>query len=324
MIKEVEVRSLRGLTFRKGAFEAARINIITGCNGAYKTTLLEAVAAALLTRADRGEMYALAALASTMRMDDFWLYGLLRDGFEISIDGTRYRGTPLAYPGGYGGRIEDGEGPALEVAISVMQIPTPWGAAIQYNTSINPNPQRPPPERPARFVAFATPNPIAQNFVYNLMKISNLAKAVELLQRLYGEEGFKTITIKHDELNRSQLYISVKDRDLPIQYLGSGYAAVLLLTLAATRDIVLYDRKPPPPLARRQGGHPNDRGRNHPVDRHNPKPRSHKHNTNTRQQRGKHSGDKQERPREDVPRRRGTTQDRKARTRPQRQLPVTQ
>ena len=77
-IHSVEVHNLRGVnvvdhdTSEYPILSPRKINVITGCNGSFKTTLLEALTISLYM-ASENTPRTILGLASTLRMDPLWL-----------------------------------------------------------------------------------------------------------------------------------------------------------------------------------------------------------------------------------------------------------
>ncbi|MCU7787803.1 ATP-binding protein [Pyrobaculum sp. 3827-6] len=250
-IKKIAIKRIRAAEFTVagrpgGEIELRRVNVVTGCNGAYKTSILEAATASLLLLANPEEVPSLSTIASSLRMDDLWLYKLLNDGFEISIDGVDFKGglTP-----------EELAQIAQQMPILAPRSPYTRGLQAQngretayLKVEYLPGQPRLDVTRAGKisipsynFVALSTPNPLAQPFIISLTKLINYYRAAELFTKFLKELEIKFVGLKTDEFDRQNIVVIAKNRDIPIHYLGSGYAALVLMVLAATRDIVIYD-----------------------------------------------------------------------------------
>ncbi|MGC9113450.1 hypothetical protein, partial [Acidilobus sp.] len=92
-LSHVVIRKLRGTDFNL-EFSPRRINLIVGCEGSYKTSLLEALAVSLMT-ADLSENPAkyteLIRFLRTMRMNPDWPLNLWALNMDVEIDGITVR-----------------------------------------------------------------------------------------------------------------------------------------------------------------------------------------------------------------------------------------
>ncbi|WP_252900883.1 hypothetical protein [Vulcanisaeta sp. JCM 14467] len=78
-IKRVVIEEIRGRRFKvdgpsskeNNKVELRRINVLTGCNGSFKTSILEALTASLLTLNSPSYAQSLATVAMTLRMDEW-------------------------------------------------------------------------------------------------------------------------------------------------------------------------------------------------------------------------------------------------------------
>ena len=94
VVQTVEVFSLRGVsvidhdTLNTPKLLPKKINVITGCNGSFKTTFLEALTVSLFMTSANIPRTVLG-LASTLRMDPLWYYLLAKDGVDMALNGYR-------------------------------------------------------------------------------------------------------------------------------------------------------------------------------------------------------------------------------------------
>jgi len=249
VIGRIRVGSLRGVAFNS-ELEVGRVNLITGCNGTFKTTFLEAVCATLLPVSSAEDIPALYGLAKFLRMDDLWLYILAWDGFEVGVDGLvgcSIRGgaellsvTPPSMPAlGYppvgvkvtadgGGGSDGGASTILRIDVHLTQ------SGITATIGVKPGLGVVGP----RFVALSTPNPITPEFANNLMRLVDYSKAAGATVELLGA-GFGGI--KPDRFNRPMPVVLAGDRELPPHLLGSGSLAGFLIATLSSRDVVIYD-----------------------------------------------------------------------------------
>lgn len=255
-INNIEIHNIRGLNFnvkfmysKEGnTIGLRRINILTGCNGSFKTSILEALTASLLMLTDQSRTQSLFTVAMSLRMDDFWLYRLLSDGFELTIDDVRVRTvsiedlakvqqqsipvSPFAKAA-----IAEKNGKRGFLRIDVTQVST-FPQQVQYamnaivNRISNVN---------YDFISLSTPNPLTAQFVDSFMKLVDYAKAIKLFNKVFEELEVNFMGLKPDEFNRHNIVFVTKKGEIALQYLGSGYLSLALMTLAASREVVIYD-----------------------------------------------------------------------------------
>ncbi|BCU70015.1 AAA family ATPase [Stygiolobus caldivivus] len=245
VVQAVEVYSLRGIsvadheTLDPPRLLPKKINVITGCNGSFKTTFLEALTVSLFMTSANIPRTVLG-LASTLRMDPLWYYLLARDGVDMSVNGYRVTsaslddlkqvGPVVAIVNPVGFKLsKDGDTRILRVDLTSV-LPQSVGITLRSET------RKPLPN--FTFISFSMPNPITPDFVNNFSPLINFSKVKELLKKVLG---FDLIGVKVDELNRMNFVVAEGDRDVEIQLLGSGFASLLLLILASSNDVVIHD-----------------------------------------------------------------------------------
>ncbi|ADN50817.1 ATP-binding protein [Vulcanisaeta distributa] len=232
----------------------SRVNVLTGCNGSFKTSILEALAASLLMLTDPSRAQSLFTVASTLRMDEFWLYRLLNDGFKLMVDDVEVKTTSieelikLQQPS-FSAQPLMPVNPFTKAAIAekgnkrgflrVDVIPVSmFPQQVQYSINITVNKID---GVNYDFIALSTPNPLTPQFIGSLMKIVDYAKAIKLFNKVFEGVEISFMGLKPDEFDKHNIVFVVKDGERPIQYLGSGYLGLALMVLAASREIVMYD-----------------------------------------------------------------------------------
>ena len=254
-IREIEIKNIRGLSFNakfmsgkaKNSVELKRINILTGCNGSFKTSILEALTASLLMLTDQSRTQSLFTVAMSLRMDDFWLYRLLSDGFELIIDNIRVKTagiedlakvqqlipmTPYTR-----GAIAEGNGKRGFLRVDVVQV-SAFPQQVQYSMNLIVNKIE---GVNYDFVSLSIPNPLTPQFVDSFMKLVDYAKAITLFNKVFEDLGVNFMGLKPDEFNRHNIVFVTKSGEKMLQYLGSGYLSLALMILAASRGMVIYD-----------------------------------------------------------------------------------
>ena len=263
-IRRVIIEEIRGRRFRvygslgreSNEVELGRINVLTGCNGSFKTSILEALTASLLMLTDPGRAQSLFTVAMTLRMDDFWLYKLLGDGFRLMVDDVVVRTigindlirlltehkkplppmTSLARTAV--AESNDGKDLISLLETDVIQISTVT-QQVQYNLHIAVNKFN--NNINYDFMALSTPNPLTPQFVGSFMKLVDYAKAINLFNKVFEGLEISFVGLKPDEFDRNSIVFVTRDGEIPIQYLGSGYLSLALMVLTASRKIVIYD-----------------------------------------------------------------------------------
>ncbi|MCH4816754.1 MAG: AAA family ATPase [Saccharolobus sp.] len=256
-ISEIEVHNLRGVrvvdhdTLESPRFTPRKINVITGCNGSFKTTFLEALTVSLyMTSANIFNARSIFGLASTLRMDPLWHYLLAKDGFEMIING-QYKVSnasleevrkvnpiqpinPLVNPVGF--RLLKNNEEMRVLRVDVLSI-LPQSAQISISIQ-NRNEDEIKVLPTLTFIAFSTPNPISTDFVSNFSPLINFSKMKNSFKKLLN---FELIGVKLDEFGRLTFAVSDGNKDVEIQFLGSGFASLILLAMASSNDIVIFD-----------------------------------------------------------------------------------
>jgi len=253
-IKEIEVRNLRGVdvidhdTQNPPRLTPRKINVITGCNGSFKTTFLEALTVSLcMTCRNVFNIKSIFGLASTLRMDPLWNYLLAKDGFEMAIDGYKVRNAsleevlkvnpiqpviPLVNPAGFV-LLKNGE-VIRTLRMDISSVPpaiTQISISIKDTEEIKTLPSH-------TFVAFSIPNPITPDFISNFSPLIELSRIKDSLKKLLD---YELIGVKIDEFGRLVFVVSKDNKDLEIQFLGSGFTSLMLLAMASSNDIVIFD-----------------------------------------------------------------------------------
>ena len=223
-----------------------KINVVTGCNGSFKTTFLEALTVGLyMSSRNTLNSRQIISISSTLRMDSLWFYFLARDGFELGINGYKV-GTasdeellkvavpplnPLVRPVGF--KLAKGDSVVRVLRVDLQ--PAPSGINISLVDSLL---DRTVPLSDYSFVSFSTPNPLSHDFVTSFMSLVNFSKIKGTLK---GVLGYELVGSKFDEFGRPTIVVSEGGRDVEIQFLGSGVASLILLAMASGNDVVIFD-----------------------------------------------------------------------------------
>ncbi|BCU67965.1 ATP/GTP phosphatase [Sulfolobales archaeon HS-7] len=255
-VREIEVHHLRGVsvvdhdTLEPPRLTPRKINVITGCNGSFKTTFLEALTVSLfMTSRNVLKARSIINLASTLRMEPLWQYLLARDGFEMIVN-NQYKVRSATFdeiikvnpmqpvstminPVGFILLKNDKEVRIFRVDISVLP------ASAQISISIQDKDRDEVKELSGyTFIAFSTPNPISPDFVSNFSPLMEFSKIKDSLRKLLN---FELMGVKMDEFGRLTFVVSNGNKDLEVQFLGSGFASLILLAMASSNDIVIFD-----------------------------------------------------------------------------------
>lgn len=235
IVKNVTVRQLRGFSVidhEKGEIpnlHPRKINVIVGCNDSFKTTFLEALTVALSIISPNVYNVRSTTLASTLRMDPLWLYFLAKGGIDISLNEYRITHASLdevskvrpiqpiqnlAPPRGFKLTRDNKTIRILRIDITDSKNP------IISMQDVDPDETKRLPNY--KFIAFSLPNPISSDFINSFLSSVSFND---------------TIDIKLDELGRPNIVAN----NVEIQFLGSGFVSLILLTLASSNDIVIYD-----------------------------------------------------------------------------------
>ncbi|MUM65943.1 hypothetical protein D1867_12025 [Acidianus infernus] len=249
IVKNVTVRQLRGfnvIDHEKGEIpnlHPRKINVIVGCNKTLKTTFLEALTVALLIISPNVYNVRSTTLASTLRMDPLWHYFLAKEGIDISLNEYRITNASLdevskvspiqplqdlALPNGFKLTRDD-----KVIRILRIDITVPQNSVLNIRDIAQDETKRLPNYR---FVAFSIPNPISADFINNFLSSVSFASVKDRLKKLLNLEF---IGMKPDEFGRPNIVAT--ENDVEIQFLGSGFVSLILLTLASSNDIVIYD-----------------------------------------------------------------------------------
>ena len=258
-IRRVVIEEIRGKRFKidgslgreNNEVELRRINVLTGCNGSFKTSILEALTASLLTLTSPSYAKSLAYVAATLRMDELWLYKLLRDGFKLMVDDITIK--TISEPSTKAVIIAEDSyrKRSLSRLEVIRKTSTSWSSWYRYNRyNISINVEKIDYSINYDFIALSMPNLLTQRFVNSFIKlISSKSNLYLFLLDKFGKvfEDFEIYfyRFEQDEFNRRSIIFAVKNdggaMKIPIQYLGSGYLGLALMTLAASKDIVIYD-----------------------------------------------------------------------------------
>jgi hypothetical protein len=251
-VSEVRIAKLRGTkildyeTSEEPILNPRKINIVTGCNGSFKTSFLEALTISLCAMyPDVHNLRLLSSLASTLRMDPFWHYFLVKEGIDVTINGykvisTTYDEVVKVQPSQplnlivppVGIKLVKGDKTLRILRIDIYNQPPIGWSNITVQGELIPNIPH------YKFIAFSTPNPLTPEFISNFTPLISFATAKDTLKRLLNIE---LLGVKVDELNRLVVVIAENSKDVEIQFLGSGLTSFILLTLASSLDIVIYD-----------------------------------------------------------------------------------
>lgn len=249
-VESITVRQLRGFSVidhEKGeipTLHPRKINVIAGCNGSFKTTFLEALTVALsIISPNVYNVRSTFTLASTLRMDPLWHYFLAKGGMDISLNEYRithaslddlFKVRPiqplqdLALPNGFKLTKDD-------KVIRILRIDIAQNSVLSIQ-DITPDEIKRLPNY--RFVAFSIPNPISVDFINSFLSSVSFASVKDILKKLLNLE---LVGMKPDEFGRPNIVVTENENDVEIQFLGSGFASLILLTLASSNDIVIYD-----------------------------------------------------------------------------------
>ncbi|BCS94344.1 AAA family ATPase [Metallosphaera javensis (ex Sakai et al. 2022)] len=252
-VKRVAVNRIRGFEFidedgKTLVLSPGKINVITGPNGSLKTSFLEALSAGLL--GVTSEFQSKLKLATTLRMEELWLYYLVNGDLDLEIDGMKVRSATLdeirqfaPLPNENQVNPEYTRGIIAEVGNyrSMLRFDIPY---VQSTTNLSSviisfSRNNSVPPRNVDFVSFSLPNPITPQFVYDFLKI--IKNPVEDIVEKINSEGFKFVGFFPDELGRNSIVFEGKKGRMNIQLLGSGYSAYILLALSTSHDVILYD-----------------------------------------------------------------------------------
>ncbi|GGP19511.1 hypothetical protein GCM10007981_03490 [Thermocladium modestius] len=230
------------------AVELRRVNVLTGCNGTFKTSILEALTASMLVLTSPDRVQPLSIIAATLRMDEFWLYKLLGDGFKLEIDGMEVRTAGIEELGRIKSQSPLPPSPFTRIAMvekggeakGFLRVDaTPAGMPLQqvpYFATVSRV-----DDANYDFIALSTPNPLTQQFTDSLMKLVDYARAIRLFNAAFEGLEASFMGLKPDEFGRHDVVFVTRDGERPIQYLGSGYLSLALMALAASNGIVIYD-----------------------------------------------------------------------------------
>ncbi|WP_427973693.1 hypothetical protein [Acidilobus sp.] len=251
-ISQVRVNRVRGVSLNL-ELRPAKVNIIVGCNGSYKTSLLEALAVALLTSdvdADLSKYPPLLTLLSTMRMDPAWALNLSELDMDVSVDGVDVRSVgrdeilkvpspaqspvmTFGFKAYYNGEefsslridvtLPPGQPPAVSVTKNLA-----WDRVMKYFARRRP---------PRSYVGLGVPNPVGQDFVKAVSAVTDYARARKLLEAF----NIDFLGVKYDSLGNPYLEVRLGSSTLHAQYAGGGFVTLALMALAATKDVVLFD-----------------------------------------------------------------------------------
>lgn len=251
-VDEIAVMKLRDRkvldhdNLRPPVLHPKKINVITGCNGSFKTTFLEALTVGLyMSSLNTLNSRLIMNLSSTLRMDNLWFYFLAKDGFELTINGYKVSNAsdeellkvvvppfnPLIKPVGF--KLVKGDKVVRILRIDLQPLPSGINTSIidsVIDQSI--------PLSNYSFISFSVPNPLSHDFVTSFMPLVNFSKIKDTLKKVLD---YELIGSKFDEFGRPTIIISEGDKDVEIQFLGSGIASLILLTMASSNDIIVFD-----------------------------------------------------------------------------------
>ncbi|MEM4373245.1 MAG: hypothetical protein QXS59_09370 [Metallosphaera sp.] len=248
-VEKVIIRKIRGVSFvnedgKEVELKPSKINIITGSNGSLKTLFLEALSTALLhySRSPNN----VVGLLPTLRMDDSWLYYLVSEEVSMTVNDLTLSNanseevlklllpTSFGHPLRYSGLKVTGPS-GEETLIAYYSMVTSTGNSNSVQVS------RKGRSREIDFVAYSTPNPMNSLFYGNFLSCVSpgLAKGKEEIKRVLGLDFIGYVP---DELGRNQIaLLDEREKMLYLPMLGGGISSMVLLLLASSLDVVVYD-----------------------------------------------------------------------------------
>ncbi|MEM1860071.1 MAG: hypothetical protein QW396_06570 [Metallosphaera sp.] len=230
-VEKVIIRKIRGVSFvnedgKEVELKPSKINIITGSNGSLKTLFLEALSTALLhySRSPNN----VVGLLPTLRMDDSWLYYLASEEVSMTVNDLTLSNanseevlklllpTSFGHPLRYSGLKVTGPS-GEETLIAYYSMVTSTGNSNSVQVSMN-------SLFYGNFLSCVSPG---------------LAKGKEEIKRVLGLDFIGYVP---DELGRNQIaLLDEREKMLYLPMLGGGISSMVLLLLASSLDVVVYD-----------------------------------------------------------------------------------
>ena len=251
----IEIQSLRNVkvidneTNDIAKIEPRRINVFLDCGTNVKQDLIGALALGMYMRVPRSEER--FGLLTKMHDDRLWLYELLEDGLEMSIDGFRISVMPaeevrrLRFAGAVmpvGAKLESPGGNSVRALVVDIN----YGSDDPEMTHTDVILDEDYIDGNTSAISLSAHEYLTSRDVEAISKTTDPARAVSLLNQVlslsYEKVRLEGISVKTDKFGRLRFYLSIPgigEYGLPGK--EKGLLTLTTLALASTNNIVVLD-----------------------------------------------------------------------------------